>query len=61
MPEPVSDTEKRTAPWSAAAATVMLAPGFGTPTLAYTIDTVETNLPEATYKSADDVIAAVKP
>jgi choline dehydrogenase-like flavoprotein len=34
---------------------VMLAPGFGTPTLAYSIDTVETNLPEALFAAGYDV------
>ena len=34
---------------------VMLAPGFGTPTLAYSIDTVDTNLPEALFASGYDV------
>lgn len=34
---------------------VMLAPGFGTPTLAYSIDTVDTNLPEALFAAGYDV------
>jgi cholesterol oxidase len=34
---------------------VILAPGFGTPTLAYTIDTVDTNLPEALFAAGYDV------
>ena len=34
---------------------VLLAPGFGTPTLAYSIDTVDTNLPEALFASGYDV------
>jgi cholesterol oxidase len=34
---------------------VMLAPGFGTSTLAYSIDTVDTNLPEALFASGYDV------
>ena len=34
---------------------VILAPGFGTSTLAYTIDTVDTNLPEALFASGYDV------
>jgi cholesterol oxidase len=34
---------------------VMLAPGFGTSTLAYTIDTVDTNLPEALFAAGYDV------
>src|SRR5262245_55673488 len=34
---------------------VIMAPGFGTPTLAYTIDTVDTNLPEALFASGYDV------
>jgi cholesterol oxidase len=34
---------------------VILAPGFGTPILAYTIDTVDTNLPEALFASGYDV------
>src|SRR5262249_10026341 len=34
---------------------VMLAPGFGTSTLAFTIDTVDTNLPEALFAAGYDV------
>lgn len=34
---------------------VMLAPGFGTSTLAFSIDTVETNLPEALFAAGYDV------
>jgi cholesterol oxidase len=34
---------------------VVMAPGFGTSTLAYTIDTVDTNLPEALFASGYDV------
>ena len=34
---------------------VMLSPGYGTSTLAYTIDTVDTNLPEALYAAGYDV------
>ena len=34
---------------------VMLAPGFGTSTLAYAIDTVDTNLPEALFAAGYDV------
>ncbi len=34
---------------------VMLAPGFGTSTLAFSIDTVETNLPELLYANGYDV------
>ena len=34
---------------------VLLSPGFGTSTLAYTIDTVDTNLPEALFASGYDV------
>jgi choline dehydrogenase-like flavoprotein len=34
---------------------VMLSPGFGTPTLAYSIDTVDTNLPEALFAAGYDV------
>jgi cholesterol oxidase len=34
---------------------VMMAPGFGTSTLAFTIDTVETNLPEALFAAGYDV------
>jgi choline dehydrogenase-like flavoprotein len=34
---------------------VILAPGFGTSTLAFTIDTVETNLPEALFAAGYDV------
>jgi cholesterol oxidase len=34
---------------------VILAPGFGTSTLAFTIDTVDTNLPEALFASGYDV------
>ncbi|MDM9382564.1 hypothetical protein QUB80_17840 [Chlorogloeopsis sp. ULAP01] len=34
---------------------VMLAPGFGTSTLAFSIDTVETNLPEVLYAQGYDV------
>lgn len=34
---------------------VVLSPGFGTPTLAYTIDTVSTNLPEALGAAGYDV------
>jgi choline dehydrogenase-like flavoprotein len=34
---------------------VLLAPGFGTSTLAFTIDTVDTNLPEALFAAGYDV------
>jgi len=34
---------------------VLLAPGFGTPTLAYTIDTVDTNFPEFLFANGYDV------
>jgi cholesterol oxidase len=34
---------------------VLLAPGFGTSTLAYTIDTVDTNLPEALFAAGYDI------
>jgi choline dehydrogenase-like flavoprotein len=34
---------------------VMLAPGFGTSTLAFTIDTVETNLPESLFAAGYDI------
>lgn len=34
---------------------VMLSPGFGTSTLAYTIDTVDTNLPEALFEAGYDI------
>ena len=34
---------------------VVLSPGFGTSTLAYTIDTVETNLPEYLYANGYDI------